>query len=321
MGRIRYTVDQIRNNRYYQMPKFLFEEEFETLSSDAIVLYSLLRDRLDLSSANGWVNKQGEVFLIYTRENMANMLRCSQPTVRKAVSQLKKCGLMEEEKLGFNRPNHIYLTAVSADITGVKKSFTPECKDLSVRSERIFHYGVKRSFTMECKNLSPNKTENSKTDINETESNETEGEQQQQQDPKYNNINTNHAIDYVDIDKEQSKNENNYSAKEIKSIKDKVDAKLGSKISKSALSSLVKKHGKEKVEYYLNNWNKFESTSKRNAVGFFINAVNGEWDFPKQEKQQTQYAQQGKPVQMTNYQQREYSEEDFQEMYDNLIIE
>jgi hypothetical protein len=39
-------VNDVKNNRFYQMPKFLFEGEFkDKLNNDARVLYSLLRDR------------------------------------------------------------------------------------------------------------------------------------------------------------------------------------------------------------------------------------------------------------------------------------
>ena len=58
----------------YQMPKFLFEGEFKALSNNARVLYTLLRDRHDLSLQNHWVNENNEVFLIYSREEMADML-------------------------------------------------------------------------------------------------------------------------------------------------------------------------------------------------------------------------------------------------------
>src|SRR5690554_2897761 len=102
--RTRYTIENVVNNRFYQMPKFLFEGEFKNLSNDARVLYSLLRDRHDLSLKNNWVNENNEVYLIYTREEMANILGCSQPTVRKAINQLKELDLMEEERQGLNRP-------------------------------------------------------------------------------------------------------------------------------------------------------------------------------------------------------------------------
>lgn len=169
--RVRYTVTDVRNNRFFQMPKFLFEGEFkEKLNNDSKVLYSLLRDRHELSLMNNWVNVNNEVFLIYSREDMADMLGVSQPTLRKAIKQLKQSGLMEEERIGLNKANRIYLTAVDIESPGVKDSFTPECKELSDRNEKNFQSERKFSFSQECKKLSPNDTninniEFSNTDI------------------------------------------------------------------------------------------------------------------------------------------------------------
>ena len=150
----RYTKELIINNRFYQMPKFLFEGKFRKLSNDARVLYSLLRDRHDLSLVNNWVNEKGEVYLIYTRENMAEMLGCSIPTARKAINQLTEYGLIEEERQGLNKPNLIYLTAISVENT---------------RTEKIFQSREKEPFSQEGKNLSPNDTKYNETEFNDTE--------------------------------------------------------------------------------------------------------------------------------------------------------
>ena len=80
---------------------------------------------------------------------------------------------MEEERLGFNKANRIYLTAVSLENTGVKKSFIPECKNLSLKNENNFQSGVKESFIQECKNLSPNDTNINNTDFNKSNINDT----------------------------------------------------------------------------------------------------------------------------------------------------
>ena len=164
----RYTVKDVARGRFYQMPKFLFEGELKKgLSNDAKVLYSLLKDRHELSIQNNWVNERHEVFLIYTREDMADMLGCSQPTLRKSIKQLQTCGLMEEERMGFNRANRIYLTAVTFENKGVKDSFTPDSKNLSFRTEKNLHSSMKESFSQECKDFTPNDTNINNTDFND----------------------------------------------------------------------------------------------------------------------------------------------------------
>ena len=164
-NRIRYTLNDITKNQFYQMPKFLFEGEFTELSNNARVLYSQLRDRHNLSIKNRWINDKNEVYLIYTRENMAKILGCSQPTIRKAVNQLKEYGLVEEERLGVNKANRIYLTAVNLEDDGLKETFTQDCKNLSFISEKKLQSGMKESYSLEEKKFSGNKTDINKTDV------------------------------------------------------------------------------------------------------------------------------------------------------------
>jgi len=168
-NRKRYTINDVNSNRFYQLPKFLFEAEFKNLSNDAKVLYALLRDRHELSLQNNWINEKNEVYLIYTREEMANMLGITMPTLRKAIKELKDFGLMEEERIGLNRANRIYLTSVDLENGGQKNFFTPEGKNFSVRTEKNFPSREKNSFSQECKNFSPNDTEYNDTNYNDTE--------------------------------------------------------------------------------------------------------------------------------------------------------
>lgn len=136
MERKRYTVSDVNLARFYQLPKFLFDGELKSLSNDARVLYALLRDRHDLSLKNEWVNEEGEVYLIFPREEMQEMLGLSENTVIKEVKRLKEHGLIEEERQGLGRPNRIYLLFFSTDkdYSRVKKSEDQEPQILRVRT-------------------------------------------------------------------------------------------------------------------------------------------------------------------------------------------
>lgn len=165
----RYTTTDIARGRFYQMPKFLFEGDLKKgLSNDAKVLYSLLKDRHELSLQNNWVNENNEVYLVYTRGNMQEMLGLSDKTVKKAVDQLKKFGLMEEERLGFNRPNRIYLTAVTLENRGVGDSPIPDTEDLRFRSRRNSDSGHGDSTIHDTEKFRPNDTNTNHTDYSDT---------------------------------------------------------------------------------------------------------------------------------------------------------
>lgn len=154
-NRARYTIEDVQKSRFYQMPKFLFEGEFKNLSNDARVLYSLLKDRHELSISNGWIDSSGYIYFVYTRDDMQDMLGVSKPTVIKAVNDLKKHNLIEEERLGQGRPNHIYLLAISTENTKTSKSFTSQGKEI---------------LPNEVKNFYPNDTEYNNTDYNNNQS-------------------------------------------------------------------------------------------------------------------------------------------------------
>ena len=162
-NRIRYTLDVIRRNTFYQLPKFLFTDEFKGISNDARVLYSLLRDRHELSVKSGWINEQNEVYLIYSRENMCEMLGISRPTITKAMNDLKKYDLIQEERLGQGKVNRIYLLSVNTTMSYEKPFETLE----NTKKERFFPSKDKDFFLLEGKNLSPINTELSDTYINE----------------------------------------------------------------------------------------------------------------------------------------------------------
>ena len=143
----RFTVAEIESNQFYQMPKFLLEGKFKHLSNDARVLYSLLRDRHQLSIKNKWVNNVGEVYMIYTRMEMADKLGITDKTVLKAVNKLKDFSLLEETRQGINKPNILYLTHITVENTGQvnfpyqdKEIFRGSKTDCIKTDKKILHH-------------------------------------------------------------------------------------------------------------------------------------------------------------------------------------
>ena len=138
-NRRRYTLNDIQRSTFYQMPKFLFEDEFEVLSNDARVLYSLLRDRHELSVKNKWINENGEVYLIFSRESMCSILKRSDKTVTKAMNDLKQHKLIDEQRQGLGKPNLIYLLSLeSLDFTKNRKFYDSVSGKITVQSPEKF---------------------------------------------------------------------------------------------------------------------------------------------------------------------------------------
>ena len=100
---------------YLTVPKVLFtDERYKDLPSDAILLYSALQDRVKLSMKNKgqWINKKGEAFIYYTRKAMCQLLKKSEPYIRKMVDALKAVGLIKEKRQGLTKPNIIYVSVL-----------------------------------------------------------------------------------------------------------------------------------------------------------------------------------------------------------------
>ena len=98
---------------FYRVPKVLFTAEcFKSLSCEAKVLYGLMLDRMSLSIKNRWFDEEDRVYIIFTVEEIAELLNCG---TQKAVKLMKELdsnqgiGLIEKKRLGLGKPNVIYV--------------------------------------------------------------------------------------------------------------------------------------------------------------------------------------------------------------------
>lgn len=136
------TVNQVATQTFYQIPKIFMvniKKKFSAegkptgkikmtsvyakkLSNDGKIAYGVLYDRCMLSIhsyRNGeltYVDENGSVFLVYTVEDLMEILDRSKPTVLKIKKELKELGLLREVKQGKNRPNRLYLQNVNAEL-------------------------------------------------------------------------------------------------------------------------------------------------------------------------------------------------------------
>ena len=96
---------------FYRIPKVLFtEERFRNVSAEAKVLYGLLLDRMSLSCKNGWLDKEGRVYIIFTIEEVMTALGCADQKAGKLLHELEsKCRLIERKRQGLGKPNLIYV--------------------------------------------------------------------------------------------------------------------------------------------------------------------------------------------------------------------
>ena len=106
---------------FYRIPKALFTDEaFRSISTDAKLLYGILLDRMNLSAKNGWLDKEGRVYIIFTLDEVQDSLGCGHGKAAKLLDELDgDTGLIERKRQGLGKPNLIF---VKNFISRVRKS-------------------------------------------------------------------------------------------------------------------------------------------------------------------------------------------------------
>ncbi len=122
-----YKINDMINCEFLKIPKAMFAMEgYRRLSSDAKLTYALLYDRLTLSKMNNWINERDEVFLIYTREDIAAELGITYKKAIAAFRELVTAGLIFETRSGRGLANKIYIVKLEVTAEQAKKAAAQE---------------------------------------------------------------------------------------------------------------------------------------------------------------------------------------------------
>lgn len=120
---------------FYRVPKVLFTAEcFKSLSCEAKVLYGLMLDRMSLSIKNRWFDEEDRVYIIFTVEEIMDLLGCARQKAIKNIAELdteKGIGLIEKKRLGLGKPNVIYVKNFM-----IKECPEPEAEEIQTESAR-----------------------------------------------------------------------------------------------------------------------------------------------------------------------------------------
>lgn len=163
-----YKINETLNNKYYQIPQELFVNRLykENLNSDSKILYAFLLDRLSLSQKNHWFDKEGRVYLIFTREEVQNKLCLSEKTVTKAFKQLNDVNLIAEKRQGLGKPNLIYVGKIQHE--NIKNLVNTE--NLQVLNSKNYGSAEVENTILDMESLPTINPNNIKTNIINTES-------------------------------------------------------------------------------------------------------------------------------------------------------
>ena len=105
--------DEPKQYLFYSIPQLLFtDEKFKFLSCEAKLLYGLLLDRAGLSVKNNWKDKDGKIFVYFSRDEVCEMLGCKNDKAAKIFAELddeKEIGLVRQVRQGQGKPIKIYV--------------------------------------------------------------------------------------------------------------------------------------------------------------------------------------------------------------------
>lgn len=66
-----FNIKEIQKRKVLPITQSIFTNpKYTNLSNDAKITWSILRDRLDLSIRNNWIDKNGDIFLFTPMKNL-----------------------------------------------------------------------------------------------------------------------------------------------------------------------------------------------------------------------------------------------------------
>jgi hypothetical protein len=121
-----YEADNVYGALFFQFPKVLmYGEQYKHLSSDTKLAYMVLKDRLEYSLRNHWVDEDNHVYFIFTVQELQDLFNCATEKAVKIKKELQTANLLKQIQMGFNpktkknEPNRLYLSKLDVKATDV----------------------------------------------------------------------------------------------------------------------------------------------------------------------------------------------------------
>lgn len=261
----RISLAQVNNGeRFFRVPKLLFESElYKKMSAESKLLYAILKDRFELSVKNNWIDADGNIYFIFTVEEIGEMLGYGKDKVIKLKKELKKYDLLEEVRQGLNKPNLIYLGSLKVE--NVAKPLIPaEFGNSDFQNSEIPNSGTLENRIQDFGISEPNDTDSSEPEFSDTDfSLEEEEENAPQNSEGKNRVNLSRKVDKA------TKYDRDY-------IWNLVHDQLLKENFSQATADYAMIHFDDRYEYALENM-KYASSSERIAE-YVFNGIVAEWN-------------------------------------------
>ncbi|MGF2100906.1 replication initiator protein A [Lactococcus lactis] len=123
-----YQPDDVYSTLFFQFPKVLiYGDKYNKLSSDAKIAYMLLKDKLEFSIKNEWIDEDNYIYFKYSNIALMQIFNYSEKTVIKIKKELESVDLLYQKRMGYNpktkknEANRLYLGELELSAEDVYK--------------------------------------------------------------------------------------------------------------------------------------------------------------------------------------------------------
>lgn len=89
--------------KFFQLPQvLLYGEKYKKLSDSAKLGYVVLRDRLEYSLQNNWIDDEDRVYFIFTNQELNDLFGWGNTKISKIKKELEEAGLLFQVKQAFD---------------------------------------------------------------------------------------------------------------------------------------------------------------------------------------------------------------------------
>ena len=170
------NANTVRNFDFITIPRALIKDDkFKSLDGNAKLLYGLMLNRTTLSAVHldKFSDENGNIFIIYTVNQVMEDLCVSNKTACKLISDLEKIGLIKRKKQGRGNPSLTYVMDFNSVVTSEATKEVTDCNKQDSNNDenkrcRIYTSRSVNSTSLEVKNLHSSYNNNSYNDIDQS---------------------------------------------------------------------------------------------------------------------------------------------------------
>lgn len=178
----RYNIFEEYGEKFFQVPKvFDTNPKYAKMTASDKLGFGYLKDRFELSKKNKWFDEKGEIYFIFTIENLMEVFKCAKATAVKIKKTLVELELLEVKKRGQGKPDILYLNKPEVTEKDVYKIMYEEeerpQEEMKKEAETLEALEKSKKWTsrgaknkpLEVQKIAPNDTDFKETEIKETE--------------------------------------------------------------------------------------------------------------------------------------------------------